>query len=89
MCAQGYVPTDNPGFERGEEMTDNEAMHLSTAMEDAWAAYQRDLEELRRTLYSSSLATAVTKTRLPQTTGHDHPQPGTEAFQSTFPVFDH
>ncbi len=32
-------------------------MHLSPAMQGAWAAYQRNLEDLRLTLYSSPLAT--------------------------------
>jgi hypothetical protein len=31
-------------------------MHLSTAMQAAWAAYQRDLEDLRREVYESPLA---------------------------------
>jgi hypothetical protein len=31
-------------------------MHLSSAMGAAWAAYQRELEELRRQVYSSALA---------------------------------
>ncbi|MDB5395971.1 MAG: hypothetical protein JWM91_3477 [Rhodospirillales bacterium] len=31
--------------------------HLSPAMEVAWAAYQRDLEELRQSVYASDLAT--------------------------------
>lgn len=34
------------------------ATHLSPAMQSAWTAYQRDLEELRQSVYASDLAAA-------------------------------